>query len=180
MNKNPKDNQQSKVTTPLSTRRGVGGEASHSRIYSGNNIVHLCNGKKQDEAYKLLSSLPSDAMPMPSLYQLYELSDAQHDGFHLRPCELCAFGSENYDGRWCGPELFMKCLHILGRRTYFLEDTPAARKKASDIIRKRIYDTRKREHIYTQMRDPFDHHDPDYDEHWLENNIDNPTYPDYD
>lgn len=25
-------------------------------------------------------------------------------------------------------------------------------------------------------RDPFDHHDPEYDEHWLEENIDNPQY----
>ena len=152
----------------------------HSRIYSGNNIVHLCSDKKQDAAYKVLSSLPSNAVPMPSLYQLYELSDAQHDRFHLRPCELCVFGSENNDGRWCGAALFTACLTQLGRLTYFLEDTPAARKKASDIIRKRIYDTLKKEHSYTQMRDPFDHHDPDYDEHWLENNIDNPTYPDYD
>jgi hypothetical protein len=25
-------------------------------------------------------------------------------------------------------------------------------------------------------RDPFDHHDPEYDENWLRDNIDNPQY----
>ena len=107
-------------------------------------------------------------------YQLYELTAEQHDYYHLRPCELCAFGMKNSgDGRFCGAELFRTCVERLGRQAFFLENTPEARKTAVNRIRARVSK-------YSPARDPFDHHDPYYDEHWLENNIDNYTYPDND
>ncbi len=147
----------------------------------GNGMAQKCNKRLQELAAKVLRALPRTQGLNPRRYQLYELTEDQHDRYGLRPCELCAFGRVNRsDGQWCGAELFMKCLHLLGRLCYFLRDTKEARREATNRIRQRIVEVKKKEHTWTHMRDPFDHHDPDYDENWLENNIDNPTFPDYD
>ncbi len=143
------------------------------------NIVHLANDRMQEKAAAILHSMPRNVVPRPNGYCLAELSNYQHDTCHVRPCELCAFGRCNReDGSWCGAELFMNCLQILGRRAFFVRKTKRGKDAANQKLMMLITKRKPTPATSEPKRDPFDHHDPDYDEHWLENNIDNPMYED--
>ncbi len=141
--------------------------------------IHYANKLMQEKAAAILHSLPRDIVPRPNGYRLAELSDFQHDTCHVRPCELCAFGRCNReDGKWCGAELFMNCLQILSDKAYFIRNTQRGINSVNQKLKRLTLRQNPTPAPSWPQRDPFDHHDPDYDEHWLENNIDNPMYED--